>query len=449
MTSASFVSPQIDHDGVISSITVKGLSKTAALTLDHALVHVWREAQLARSCEEHEDFNIALKLLGLLRDGSSSGDLFNLACGYAVGLCHARYLRRSAERAESMRLEFLQAIPDYDWSREPRIPDRDPTDGRRHFGNQYASHGMDTPAIKEAAAKLGISKFAIYHRLRRGWTWAQASSETRISGRRINSIDGTISRRSFPTQRQPVDTQIANSPTPNTVAEILLPIGDKPRNERQARELVGLAPEQIKQIANNPTVNTKDPYTLELRLLRIEQLREAGRSSWSESVRAKRKQHLTESLAENVGKRLLDNVSDYLYGESQGARNAFERDSYTLALGLLAAVRRGDPDPLVSASYASFGGSFPRYVQHRADGQWLAHQELIRSLPQEEKHGHKLLIMASSRVSRTDARATGEANPPAPPARERLGDRATANRRKLATVIEWPESPGVGDIASR
>ena len=88
MTSASFVSPQIDHDGVIARITVTGLSKTAALTLDHALVHVWREAQLAQSCEEHEDFEIALKLLGLLRDGSSSGDLFNLACGYAVGLCH-------------------------------------------------------------------------------------------------------------------------------------------------------------------------------------------------------------------------------------------------------------------------------------------------------------------------------------------------------------------------
>ena len=429
MTSASSVSPQIDHDGVIARITVTGLSKTAALTLDHALVHVWREAQLAQSCEEHEDFEIALKLLGLLRDGSSSGDLFNLACGYAVGLCHARYLRRRAERAEFMRMEYLRCIPDYDASTEKPM-ERDPTDGRRHFGNKFAWRGMDTPAIKEAAAKLGISKFAIYHRLRRGWTWEQASSETRISGRRNPFRFRTVG----------AAVKVIESLT-TTVA--------KPPNERQARELVGLDPEQIKQIANNPTVNTNDPYTLELRLLRIEQLREAGRSSWSESVRAKRKQHLTESLAENVGKRLLDNASDYLYGEAQGSGNAFERDGFTLALRLLAAVRRGEPDPFLYASYAAFGSSFPIYVQRRADRQWLAHQELIRSLPQEEKHGHKLLIMASSRVTGTNSTATGEANPPAPPARERLGDRATANRRKLATVIEWPESHGVGDIASR
>jgi hypothetical protein len=422
MTSASSVSPQIDHDGVISSITVTGLSATAALTLEHATAHVWREAKLAQSCEEHEDFEIALKLLGLLRDGSSSGDLFNLACGYAVGLCHARYLRRRAERAEFMRMEYLRCIPDYDASTEKPM-ERDPTDGRRHFGNKFAWRGMDTESIKEAAATLGINKATIYSRLSRGWTWEQASSETRISGR---TPDGF--RNGNGKLRRDIAPSIA----------LIDSLCDSTKD---------LDKQPVAQIANSPTVNTNEDTTLTL--ARLEQLRKAGRSSWSESVRAKRKQRLAESLAENEGKKLLDNASDYLYGEAQGSGNAFERDGFTLALRLLAAVRRGEPDPFLYASYAAFGSSFPIYVQRRADRQWLAHQELIRSLPQEEKHGHKLLIMASSRVTGTNSTATGEANPPAPPARERLGDRATANRRKLATVIEWPESPGVGDIASR
>ena len=56
------------------------MTTSNALTLDHALVHVWREAQLARTCEEHEDCLIALKLLGLLNRGRSGPGLFNLAC---------------------------------------------------------------------------------------------------------------------------------------------------------------------------------------------------------------------------------------------------------------------------------------------------------------------------------------------------------------------------------
>lgn len=419
-----FLSPE--NDGVISSITVKGLSKTAALTLDHALVHVWREAQLARSCEEHEDFEIALKLLGLLHRGRSGPALFNLACALVTGLPSAKYVYRRAERDEFMRLELARCIPDYDYSMEPRIPDRDLADGRRHFGNNFASHGMDTPAIKEAAAKLGISKATIYSRLRRGWTWEQASSETRIYGR---TPDG------FRNGNGKLRWDIASS------IKLIDSLCGSTKD-------LGKLPVDT-QIANGPTLNTNEDTPLTL--ARIEQLRKAGRSSWSESVRAKRKQRLAEKqqhLAEEMAKKLLDSVSDYLYGEAREPGNAFERDSYTLALGLLAAVRQGDPSPLVSASYAAFGSSFPIYVQRRADRQWLAHQELIRSLPQEEESGHKLLVMASSRVSRTDPTATGEANPPAPPARERLGGRATANRRELASVIPWPQSPGVGDIAS-
>src|ERR1035441_3204441 len=228
MTSVSSVSPQIDHDGVISSITVKGLSKTAALTLDHALVHVWREAQLARTCEEHEDFEIALKLLGLLHRGRSGPGLFNLACALVTGLPHAKYVYRRAERAEFVRMEMLRCVPDYDYSREPKIG-RDLADGRRHFGNKFAWRGMDTQAIKEAAAKLGISRATIYSRLSHGWTWEQASSETRISGRTPDGFrngNGKLRRDIAPSialidslcdstkdlDKQPV-AQIANSPT--------------------------------------------------------------------------------------------------------------------------------------------------------------------------------------------------------------------------------------------
>jgi hypothetical protein len=64
--------------------------------LESASKHVYDEAQRARTREEREDFAITLKLLGLIRDGWSTGPaIFDVACGYAVGLCHARYLQRS------------------------------------------------------------------------------------------------------------------------------------------------------------------------------------------------------------------------------------------------------------------------------------------------------------------------------------------------------------------
>ncbi len=299
----------------VQDLAVKGLSATAALTIDHALVHVWREAQLARTCEEHEDFLIALKVLGLLHRGGSGPGLFNLAVTFVTGLPHAKYLYRRAERAEFQRLELLRGIPDYDYSLEPRIPDCDRTDGRRHFGNQFRKKHIIALKIKQ-----------------------------------IDSLCGSTQDLG----KLPIDTQIANSPILNT-------------NEDTA-----------------------------LKLARIEQTQKARLSAWSESARAKRKQTLGENavknavkneqrLVEDARKKLLDNVSDYLYAEAQGARNASEQDSYTLALHLIAAVRRGDPDPLLCASYTAFGGSFPIYTQRRADLQWFMRQEFIRALPQEEK----------------------------------------------------------------
>jgi hypothetical protein len=157
---------------------------SANALLENVIDYTYKEiAQRARTRQDHEDADITLRLLGLLRDGWSSGpQILDVACGYAVGLCHAKYLYKRDARAEFERRELLATIPDYDYSREPRIG-RDLADGRRHFKNKFAWRGMDTDAIKEAAAKLGISKFAIYHRLRRGWPWERAISVTRISGR--------------------------------------------------------------------------------------------------------------------------------------------------------------------------------------------------------------------------------------------------------------------------
>ena len=93
--------------------------------LDSASRHIYGEAQRARSRDEYENFSISLKLLQLLRDGWATGpSIFDVACGFAVGLCHARYLYRRGERAAFMRKEFLSITPDYDYSRET-VPNRD------------------------------------------------------------------------------------------------------------------------------------------------------------------------------------------------------------------------------------------------------------------------------------------------------------------------------------
>jgi hypothetical protein len=155
------------------------MSETDALTLlTHAIDYTYGESQKrARTRQDHEDFAITLQLLGLLCDGWTAPDLFSLACSYAVGLTHKKYLRRKAERAEFEHLQLLRCIPDYDWSREPRIPDRDPTDGRRHNATDRATD--KGRAIKETAARLGMTKSSIYGRLRNGWSWDEATSQTR------------------------------------------------------------------------------------------------------------------------------------------------------------------------------------------------------------------------------------------------------------------------------
>lgn len=160
----------------------------AAPHLASAIRYLHLEAQVAQSEQEFEDYSIALRFLGLLADGWDGLGLLNVACAYATGVPHGKFMRRRAEREEFRRMELARAIPDFDYSRLPRL-DRDATDGRRHLGNKFASHGMDTQAIKEAAARLGMTEQAIYRRLKYGWPRERALSEPQRQGRKL--YDGT------------------------------------------------------------------------------------------------------------------------------------------------------------------------------------------------------------------------------------------------------------------
>lgn len=159
--------------------------QSAARLLESATRFVHLEAQQARTREEHEDYSITLRLLQLLREGWETSHIFDVACGFAVGLCHARYLYKRAERAALMRREFLSITPDYDHSTETS-PDRDPADGRRKV---YAKARAveNARAIKEAATKLGITTNTIYSRLKRGWSWERATSETAYQFRNLDA----------------------------------------------------------------------------------------------------------------------------------------------------------------------------------------------------------------------------------------------------------------------
>jgi hypothetical protein len=110
----------------------------ATLALDRVIVRVYGQAGQARNREEHEDFAITLRLLGLLRSEWPNGPgLFDLACGYAVGLPHGKYLFRRAARAAYDHQQLLRLIPDYDYSND-MVPENDPSDGRRKFyGNRF------------------------------------------------------------------------------------------------------------------------------------------------------------------------------------------------------------------------------------------------------------------------------------------------------------------------
>jgi hypothetical protein len=114
--------------------------------LESVSIYLHREAQLARSEDEHEDFSISLKVLALLSDGwaTGRGGLFDLACGYAIGLPSSKIPYKREKRAAFLhRQQLLRLIPDYDYSNE-KPPKDDPTDGRKRFyGNRYTGRLRD------------------------------------------------------------------------------------------------------------------------------------------------------------------------------------------------------------------------------------------------------------------------------------------------------------------
>jgi hypothetical protein len=112
-------------------------------SLESAIVYLHREATLARSECEYEDFSISIKVLALIRDGWATGPgLFDLACGYAVGLPHSKVFYKRAKRAAFQRQHLLRLIPDYDASSE-MPPEDDPTERRRFYGNRFTGRLCD------------------------------------------------------------------------------------------------------------------------------------------------------------------------------------------------------------------------------------------------------------------------------------------------------------------
>lgn len=67
-----------------------------------------------------------------------------------------------------------------------------------------------------------------------------------------------------------------------------------------------------------------------------------------------------------MGKRLLADVVDYLYGEAGFAQTVTERDAFSLALAICGAVRREEINPLNAAAYRCFGSPLPVYLERRA-----------------------------------------------------------------------------------
>src|SRR5262249_24159703 len=119
---------------------------------------------------------------GLIRDGwSSIPGLFDVACGYALGIPSARVPYKRALRAAYMRQQFLRLIPDYDYSADPStaiLLERDPKDGRRHghvdyIGNRFChlasekrkgNESISTGRAEEHDASAGVRS--------RSWTGA-------------------------------------------------------------------------------------------------------------------------------------------------------------------------------------------------------------------------------------------------------------------------------------
>jgi len=133
--------------------------------LESASKYLHLEAQLARSENEYEDFSISIKVLALLREGWSAGPgIFDLACGYAIGLPSSKIFHKRAKRAAFQQQQFLRLIPDYDASRGI-VPEHDQTDGRKRFyGNRFTGRlcNMGTSAVSRDDATTTSEPTANY-----------------------------------------------------------------------------------------------------------------------------------------------------------------------------------------------------------------------------------------------------------------------------------------------
>jgi hypothetical protein len=159
-------------------------------TLEHSINYLAREAQFAQTRDEHENFSIALRLLGLIYDGwNPTPSLFDVACGYVVGLVSAKYIYRKARRLAHERRELLRAIPDYDYSTET-LSDDDPTDGRRHYGNQFLRMAIEIGPKHDAITACGARE----NDAAADWkTGERADSDDRYSvsaGARVGDLAG-------------------------------------------------------------------------------------------------------------------------------------------------------------------------------------------------------------------------------------------------------------------
>jgi hypothetical protein len=133
-----------------------------------------------------------------------------------------------------------------------------------------------------------------------------------------------------------------------------------------------------------------------------------------------------------VRKRLLDSIVMYLYSRGQKARTAEERDGFTLALALMSAVRRGDSNPLASASFHAFGSTFERYLERRAEQQWRYHSEYVKLIPDyDPQEARRANVVEAAQMGRqTAGRGTLHTMPESP---------KPAQRKSLRAVSGTPE----------
>ena len=67
----------------------------------------------------------------------------------------------------------------------------------------------------------------------------------------------------------------------------------------------------------------------------------------------------------SMGRSLLASVTDYLYDQAQDARDAVERDAYSLALGICGAARRGSLHTYKEACLTTFGCVLEKHITRR------------------------------------------------------------------------------------